>query len=35
MDKILDILQRYYGYKTFRKGQENIINSILNNIGTK
>ena len=30
MDKILDILQRYYGYKTFRKGQENIINSILN-----
>ena len=29
MDKILDILQRYYGYKTFRKGQEKIINSIL------
>lgn len=25
----LDILQKYYGYKTFRKGQENIINSIL------
>ncbi|MGM9535559.1 MAG: DNA helicase RecQ [Intestinibacter sp.] len=29
MDKILDILQKYYGYKTFRKGQEQIINSIL------
>lgn len=29
MDKILDILQKYYGYKTFRKGQEKIINSIL------
>lgn len=25
----LNILQKYYGYKTFRKGQENIINSIL------
>ncbi len=28
--KPLDILQKYYGYKAFRKGQENIINSIVN-----
>ena len=28
--KALEILQKYYGYKTFRKGQEDIINSILN-----
>lgn len=25
----LEILEKYYGYKSFRKGQENIINSIL------
>ena len=29
-EKILDILQKYYGYKSFRKGQEEIINTILN-----
>lgn len=28
-EKILNVLQKYYGYKTFRKGQENIITSIL------
>ena len=28
--KPIDILSRYYGYSSFRKGQENIINSILN-----
>ncbi|MDB8793599.1 DNA helicase RecQ [Romboutsia sp. 1001216sp1] len=27
----LDILNRYYGYTNFRKGQEDIINSIINN----
>lgn len=26
----LDILQKYYGYTSFRKGQENIIKSIIN-----
>lgn len=29
MEKILSILQKYYGYKDFRKGQESIIKSIL------
>ncbi len=28
--KPIDILQKYYGYTAFRKGQENIINSIVN-----
>ncbi|MBW4873792.1 MAG: RecQ family ATP-dependent DNA helicase, partial [Paeniclostridium sp.] len=28
--KSLDILKKYYGYTTFRKGQEEIINNILN-----
>ncbi|MBQ6632422.1 MAG: DNA helicase RecQ [Romboutsia sp.] len=28
--KPLDILQKYYGYTSFRKGQENIITSIIN-----
>lgn len=28
--KPLDILSKYYGYTSFRKGQENIINSIIN-----
>ncbi|MGL4913181.1 MAG: DNA helicase RecQ [Romboutsia sp.] len=28
--KPLDILYKYYGYTSFRKGQENIINSIIN-----
>ena len=28
--KPLDILQKYYGYTSFRKGQENIIKSIIN-----
>lgn len=28
-EKILNILQKYYGYKSFRRGQEDIINSIL------
>ena len=28
-EKVLNILQKYYGYKSFRKGQENIITSIL------
>lgn len=28
--KPLDILHKYYGYTSFRKGQENIINSIIN-----
>lgn len=29
--KPLDILSKYYGYTSFRRGQENIINSIINN----
>ena len=29
--KPLDILSKYYGYTNFRKGQEEIINSIINN----
>ncbi|MEG2337425.1 MAG: DEAD/DEAH box helicase, partial [Bacteroidales bacterium] len=28
--KPLDILYKYYGYTSFRKGQESIINSIIN-----
>ena len=28
--KPLDILHKYYGYTSFRKGQENIITSIIN-----
>ncbi|UUV13450.1 DNA helicase RecQ [Clostridioides difficile] len=28
--KLLEILSKYYGYTSFRKGQESIINSILN-----
>ncbi|MGL6106791.1 DNA helicase RecQ [Romboutsia sp.] len=28
--KPLDILHKYYGYTSYRKGQENIINSIIN-----
>lgn len=28
--KPIDILSKYYGYSSFRKGQENIINSIIN-----
>ena len=28
--KPLDILYKYYGYTSFRKGQENIINSVIN-----
>lgn len=28
--KPLDVLYKYYGYTSFRKGQENIINSIIN-----
>ncbi|TQW21970.1 DEAD/DEAH box helicase, partial [Clostridioides difficile] len=27
--KLLEILSKYYGYTSFRKGQESIINSIL------
>lgn len=30
MDKALDILKQYYGYSSFREGQENIIREILN-----
>ena len=30
--KPLDILQKYYGYTSFRKGQENIIKSIINSM---
>ena len=30
VDKKYEILEKYFGYKTFRKGQENIINSIIN-----
>jgi ATP-dependent DNA helicase RecQ len=29
LDKSLEILEKYYGYKNFRKGQEKIIESIL------
>ena len=29
--KPIDILSKYYGYSSFRKGQENIINSIIDN----
>lgn len=29
-EKLLEILSKYYGYTSFRKGQESIINSILN-----
>lgn len=28
-NKALEYLEKYYGYKSFRKGQENIINTIL------
>ena len=28
--KPIEILEKYYGYKSFRKGQENIIISIIN-----
>ena len=28
--QVLDILKKYYGYTSFRKGQENIINEIIN-----
>lgn len=31
ISKSLDILEKFYGYKNFRKGQEEIINTILNN----
>ena len=30
MDRALDILKQYYGYSSFREGQENIIREILN-----
>ena len=30
MDKALDILKQYYGYSSFREGQEEIIREILN-----
>ena len=30
MDKALDILKQYYGYSSFREGQEEIIKEILN-----
>lgn len=29
MNKALDVLKKYYGYSSFREGQENIINEIL------
>ena len=29
--KPIDILSKYYGYSSFRKGQENIISSIIDN----
>lgn len=30
MSNIIEILNKYYGYKSFRKGQEEIINNIIN-----
>lgn len=30
MNNIIEILNKYYGYKSFRKGQEEIINNIIN-----
>ena len=30
MSKALEILNKYYGYQSFRKGQETIIDSIIN-----
>ena len=30
MDKALEILKQYYGYSSFREGQEEIIREILN-----
>ena len=30
MDRALDILKQYYGYSSFRDGQEEIIREILN-----
>ena len=29
MNKVFDILNKYYGYNSFRKGQYEIINNIL------
>ena len=28
--KPLEVLSKYYGYTSFRRGQENVINSIIN-----